>query len=82
MLNSTKDDFDLVYGDLSFDADASLTGNLNVPKVDLDLTVGEDTNVTYVLPASQAQIESMDGVVIFVNKENPDAILTQTEEQS
>ncbi|HEA28823.1 MAG TPA: translocation/assembly module TamB [Leeuwenhoekiella sp.] len=82
VLNSTKDDFDLVYGDLSFDADASLTGNLNVPKVDLDLTVGEDTNVTYVLPASQAQIESMDGVVIFVNKENPDAILTQTEEQS
>jgi len=82
VLNSTKDDFDLVYGDLSFDADASLTGNLNVPKVDLDLTVGENTNVTYVLPASQAQIESMDGVVIFVNKENPDAILTQTEEES
>lgn len=82
VLNSTEDDFDLVYGDLSFDAEASLSGNLNVPKVNLDLTVDENTNVTYVLPASQAQIESMDGVVIFVNKENPDAILTQTEEKS
>ena len=82
VLHSTKDDFELVYGNLSFDADASLTGNLNIPKVNLDLTVGEDTNVTYVLPASQAQIESMDGVVIFVDKENPDAILTQTEEES
>ncbi|MGB3774727.1 MAG: translocation/assembly module TamB domain-containing protein, partial [Leeuwenhoekiella sp.] len=82
VLNSTKDDFELVYGDLSFDADASLTGNLNLPKVDLDFTIGEETNVTYMLPASQAQIESMDGVVIFVNKDNPDAILTQTEEES
>ncbi|WP_031425355.1 translocation/assembly module TamB [Flavimarina sp. Hel_I_48] len=82
VLYSTKEDFDLFYGDFSFDADASLTGDLNLPKVDLDFTVGENTDFTYVLPASQAQIESMEGVVVFVNKENPDAILTQSEEES
>ncbi|MAW94557.1 MULTISPECIES: translocation/assembly module TamB domain-containing protein [unclassified Leeuwenhoekiella] len=81
-LNSTKDDFDLVYGRAVFDANASITGDLNLPKVDLDLTVKPETDLTYVVPPSEVQIESKDGVVIFVNKENPDAILTNSEEKS
>ncbi|MFD2828171.1 translocation/assembly module TamB domain-containing protein [Leeuwenhoekiella polynyae] len=81
-LNSTKDDFDLVYGTVVFDADTKITGDLNLPKVELDLTVNSETDVTYVLPPSEVQIESKDGVVIFVNKETPDAILTNGEEES
>ena len=81
-INSTKDDFDLVYGTAVFDADAQITGDLNLPKVTLDLTVNSDTDVTYVLPPSEVQIESKEGVVLFVNKENPDAILTNNEEDS
>lgn len=81
-LNSIKEDFDLVYGKAVFDADAQITGDLNLPNVALDLTVNSETDVTYVLPASEVQIESKDGVVLFVNKENPDAILTNNEEES
>ena len=81
-LNSTKDDFDLVYGTVVFDAETKITGDLILPKVNLDLTVNSATDVTYVLPPSEVQIESKDGVVIFVNKENPDAILTNGEEES
>ena len=81
-LNSTKEDFDLVYGRAVFDADARVTGDLNLPEIKLDLTVNPETNLTYVLPPSEVQIESKDGVVIFVNKENPDAILTNSEEES
>mgnify|MGYP003629615785 FL=1 len=81
-LNSTKDDFDLVYGTVVFDADASITGDLNLPIVKLNLTVNSATDVTYVLPPSEVQIESKEGVVIFVNKENPDAILTNNKEDS
>ncbi|RXG32527.1 translocation/assembly module TamB domain-containing protein [Leeuwenhoekiella marinoflava] len=81
-LNSTKDDFDLVYGTVVFDAETKITGDLILPKVNLDLTVSSATDVTYVLPPSEVQIESKDGVVIFVNKENPDAILTNGEEES
>ncbi|WP_035899329.1 translocation/assembly module TamB domain-containing protein [Leeuwenhoekiella sp. MAR_2009_132] len=81
-LNSTKEDFDLVYGTVVFDADATVTGDLDLPDVDLSLNVNAATDVTYVLPPSEVQIESKDGVVIFVNKENPDAILTNSEEES
>ncbi len=82
LLNSTAEDNDLFYGKASFDVDATITGDLNLPKVNLKLDVGSSTNVTYVVPASEVQVEARDGVVIFVNKENPDAILTQTQEKS
>ncbi len=81
VLDSDQDDFELFYGKASFDVDASLTGDLELPKLDLTLDVGEDTNVTYVIPPSEVQVESMQGVVIFVNKENPDAILTKNNQK-
>ena len=82
VLNSTAEDFDLVYGKANFDVDAKLTGDLNLPKLDMDLNVGENTDVTYVIPTSQVGVESRDGVVIFVDRKNPQNILNQTEEKS
>ncbi|MEM6515034.1 MAG: translocation/assembly module TamB domain-containing protein [Bacteroidota bacterium] len=80
ILDSTKEDNELFYGVASFDADARLTGDLQIPKLDADLTLSSDTDFTYVLPSSVANIEERDGVVVFVNRENPDAILTKTEQ--
>ncbi|WP_051155379.1 translocation/assembly module TamB domain-containing protein [Winogradskyella psychrotolerans] len=82
VLNATKEDNEEFYGKVSFDASAKLTGDLQIPKLDAKLTLGSDTDLTYVMPSSVASIEERDGVVIFVNRENPDAILTQTEEQT
>ncbi|WP_417888020.1 translocation/assembly module TamB domain-containing protein [Zunongwangia sp.] len=82
VLNSTEKDNDLFYGNASFDADARLTGDLNLPKLEVEIEVGKDTEITYVIPETELQMENRDGVVIFVNKENPDAILTGTEEKS
>ncbi|GAA0871766.1 hypothetical protein GCM10009117_09120 [Gangjinia marincola] len=81
ILNSDEDDFDLFYGTASFNADATLTGDLKLPVLKGKLVVKEDTNVSYVLPPQQTQIASMQGVVMFVNKENPDSILTESEEE-
>jgi len=81
VLNATKEDNESLYGKVSFNVDAKLTGNLQVPKLNAKLVVGSDTDVTYVLPSSYANIEEREGVVAFVNRENPDAILTQNEEQ-
>jgi hypothetical protein len=81
-LNSTKEDNELYYGKATFDAKASITGNLDVPVVDVDLTVKEVTDVTYVIPATELDVVQRDGIVQFVNKENPEAILTQTEEET
>ncbi|WBL27194.1 translocation/assembly module TamB domain-containing protein [Zunongwangia sp. HGR-M22] len=82
ILNSTEEDNDLFYGTASFNADASLTGDLTLPKLELDLEIGENTDVTYVIPETEMQMQSRDGIVNFVNKENPDDILTQSEEKS
>lgn len=82
VLNATKEDNDLIYGKASFDADARLTGDLQIPKLDARLIVNDNTDLTYVLPSSSVAIEERGGVVIFVNRENPDAILTRKEEKT
>ncbi len=82
VLNATKEDNDMFYGKASFDADAKLTGDLQIPKLDAKLTIGSDTDITYALPSSIANVEERDGVVVFVNRKNPNAILTQKEERT
>lgn len=82
VLNASKENNESLYGKVSFNVDAKLTGDLQIPKLNAKLVVGSDTDVTYVLPSSYTNIEERDGVVAFVNRENPDAILTQKEEQT
>ncbi|WP_299215472.1 translocation/assembly module TamB [uncultured Dokdonia sp.] len=82
ILNATEKDNDFLYGTAAFNADATLTGDLQIPKLDLKLTVTPTTDVTYIMPSAAVNIEEKDGVVTFVNRENPDAILTNTEEQT
>ena len=77
-LNSTEEDNELFYGIAVFDAEGSVTGNLELPKIDLDLDIKEETDMTYVIPSARLEIEEREGVVKFVNREDPDRILTQT----
>ncbi|MBZ9788054.1 translocation/assembly module TamB domain-containing protein [Psychroflexus sp. CAK57W] len=81
LLNSTAEDNDLYYGKLVFDASAKLNGNLDLPKVDLNLSIKEETDLTYIVPESRASIEERDGVVVFVNKDHPDNILTKKDDE-
>lgn len=82
VLNATKEDNDFLYGTASFNLDARLTGDLLIPKLNAKIGVGDNTDITYVLPSSSVSIEERGGVVLFVNRENPDAILTQTKEET
>ncbi|MFT5627846.1 MAG: translocation and assembly module TamB [Glaciecola sp.] len=82
VLNASPEDNQDLYGKITFNANAKLTGDLLIPKLDAELTLGSDTDVTYVMPSSLANIEERDGVVVFVNRENPDAILSQNEKQT
>lgn len=81
ILDSTKDDNELYYGIVSVDADLDVKGNLNLPKVDGKLRVRKITDVTYVVPESQLDVQERDGVVIFVNRQDPDAILTRNDQE-
>lgn len=81
VLNSTREDNDLFYGKAIFDARANLTGNLNLPKLQMKLDLHPSTDVTYILAESDVQVEERDGVVLFVNRANPDDILTQPQKE-
>lgn len=80
-LSSTKEDNELYYGTLVFDLKGKLNGDLNLPVVDLDLDIDPKTNLTYVIPPSEIAVVSRDGIVVFVNKEHPDNILTRNSEE-
>ncbi len=82
VLNATKEDNDFLYGKVTFDAEAKISGDLQIPKITMNATVGSDTDVTYVMPSATVNVEERDGVVVFVNRDNPDAILTRTEEKT
>ncbi len=81
LLNSGREDNELFYGTAVIDADIKLNGNLNQPKIAGNLRVREETKVTYVVPKSQLDIEEAEGVVIFVNRADPNDILTRTKEE-
>lgn len=81
-INSTDDENELVYGKASLDADVSITGDLTLPIVRADLRVRDNTDLTVIIPESQADIVERNGVVVFVNKSDPDDILTRTLEES
>ncbi|MEN2282426.1 translocation/assembly module TamB domain-containing protein [Algoriphagus sp. SE2] len=76
VINSTDRDNELFYGKGTIDADVTIEGDLNLPIVEAELNVKESTDLTFIIPESQLDVVERNGVVLFVNKENPDDILT------
>ena len=81
-LNATKGDNELFYGTAVFDVDGRLTGNLDLPRLNVNLKVGAATDITYILMDSELEIEERDGVVVFVDREDPDEVRTQKRAES
>lgn len=80
VVNSAKGDSDLFYGQLNVGADLTITGDLNIPKVRGSLKVIDGSTLTFTVPESQLELKERDGVVLFVNRVNPDDILTRTDQ--
>ncbi len=81
LLNATVEDNGLYYGIVSADADVQISGDLTLPKVRGKTRILKGTELTYVVPEERLDIQERDGVVIFVNRENPDDILTGNEKE-
>ena len=66
----------LYYGDMNMDADVTIRGTLKVPDINAALKINKSTNITFVLPSSNPELESRDGVVQFIdmNGVNADSI--------
>ena len=67
VLNVRKVQNALYYGKLNMDADINVEGTLSVPSISADLKINKETNITFVLPSSNPEIETREGVVQFVN---------------
>lgn len=81
VMNATAKDNDFLYGKAAFSLNMDLKGDMMLPKVTMQATISEDTDITYVLSTANASLESRDGIIEFVNRQDPDAVLTLREEQ-
>ncbi|AWW31780.1 translocation/assembly module TamB [Echinicola strongylocentroti] len=79
VLNSTREDNDLFYGKANLNADVKITGDMNLPVVNANLKVNEGTDLTFVIPETQLEVVEREGVVLIVDRDNPNDILTKRE---
>lgn len=76
VVNSEKNNEAIMYGVLSIDADLRIRGNLDLPIVDGSLAVSDDTDFTFVLPQESPSLQEREGIVEFIDKDQP--VLNQT----
>ena len=81
-IDSEREDNSLFYGIVKIDTDLRITGDLAIPKVRGSVEVDNKSDFTVIVPEDQVDVVEREGVVLFVNKKNPDAIITRTDEQS
>ena len=62
---------DLYYGELFLDNHLKITGNLNNPIVEGNIKINKDTKFTIVLPQSDPSITDREGIVEFIDQDNP-----------
>ncbi len=69
VLNAKKVPNALYYGRLNMDADVSVKGTLTAPKINADLKVNKNTDISFVIPNSNPEVVNRDGVVVFVDRD-------------
>jgi hypothetical protein len=79
LVNAPEESKRLFYGKLNLDMAANITGDMESPKVDGAIRVNKKTDFTFVLPESDPEVLSREGVVRFVDKDHPtDTLADQT----
>jgi len=80
-VNAQKGDNNLFFGKVILNADLTIDGSFNLPKVRGDFKVKEGSNLTIIVPESQLGLVEREGIVVFVNKDQPDKIITRVSEE-
>ncbi|WP_051224398.1 translocation/assembly module TamB domain-containing protein [Flavobacterium tegetincola] len=70
-VNSGPQDNDVYYGKLFLDTKLSVKGDLNQPVVEGTIKINKDTDFTIVLPQSDPSIADREGIVEFIDQDNP-----------
>ncbi|WP_413533229.1 translocation/assembly module TamB domain-containing protein [Empedobacter brevis] len=69
VVNSEKSNDAIMYGKLAVDANLTIKGDLDLPKVNGSLTVTDDTDFTFVLPQSSPSLQEREGIVEFIDQD-------------
>jgi len=70
-LNSTRKDNKLFYGRLFFSSNLNVKGTEKSPVVDGRVTINDNTKLTVVLPQEEPGVTEREGVIEFVDLDNP-----------
>jgi len=71
-INSSEKDNDVYYGELYLDTKLTVQGDMNKPIVQGNIKINEDTKLTVVLPQSDPSIADREGIVEFIDRDNPE----------
>jgi TamB, inner membrane protein subunit of TAM complex len=71
LVNAPEENTRQFYGSLNLDAAVNLEGDLTSPKVDGDIKVNRKTNFYFVLPGNDPEVVGREGVIRFVDHNNP-----------
>ena len=73
-INSKAKDNDLYYGELYLDNDLTIKGTMESPVVEGDIKINKDTKFTVVLPQDDPSIADREGIVEFIDQDQPQLI--------
>lgn len=77
-MSSTAKDNDMYYGDLVFDSNIKIRGDLDKPIVTGAISVGKQTDFTVIMPQDDPSLADREGIVEFVDQQS--LMLAQTQE--
>ncbi|HEY5824593.1 MAG TPA: translocation/assembly module TamB domain-containing protein, partial [Cyclobacteriaceae bacterium] len=69
MLNSTYADNKLFYGKVTVTTQMRIHGSASEPRVNMDVSLGDKSNFTFVVPQSEKGVQDQKGIVTFVDKD-------------
>jgi hypothetical protein len=75
IINSTREDNDLFFGNANVDLDMKIGGSFSLPVIDVILKVNRGTEMTLIIPEDQLDYLERTGVVLFVNHQDAYDIL-------
>ena len=70
-MNSKEKDNDLYYGELYLDTKLRVKGDMNKPIINGNIKINEGTKLTVVLPQSDPSVADREGIVEFIDQDNP-----------
>jgi hypothetical protein len=68
LINTTAEDNQLFYGKVDIEANARIRGTLTTPIINMDIGMSEGSDLTYIVPQSEAAVMEAEGIVKFVDR--------------